>query len=63
MVLFRQCPRCGGDLSVEEDLLGFSPDLVCFQCGYRKFSFQWLSGEKSGLLEITERKSGRKSRV
>lgn len=60
MVLFRQCPRCGGDLSVEEDLLGSSPDLVCFQCGYRKFSFQWLPGERSDLLEIAGKKSARR---
>ena len=30
----RACPRCAGDLFVEEDI--FSTDLVCLQCGFRR---------------------------
>jgi hypothetical protein len=33
-MVFKGCPRCGGDMFLEEDL-GYR-DLVCLQCSYRK---------------------------
>ncbi|MGH2583588.1 MAG: hypothetical protein ACRDJE_01595 [Dehalococcoidia bacterium] len=34
MMIYKACPKCGGDLGVERDLYGGPPDLVCIQCGY-----------------------------
>lgn len=34
MMLFKSCPKCHGDLLVEQDLDGGTPDLACIQCGY-----------------------------
>jgi len=31
--LMKQCPRCGGDLYLEQDI--FSKYLACLQCGRR----------------------------
>lgn len=33
MFWFKACPRCRGDLFIEED--ADSRDVVCLQCGYR----------------------------
>jgi hypothetical protein len=33
MILFRACPRCGGDLLEENELGG--EELVCIQCAFR----------------------------
>ena len=32
MVLFKSCPRCSGDRTMEEDLYGWY--ILCFACGY-----------------------------
>lgn len=32
MVLFKVCPRCGGDVSDDRDIHG--PFMACVQCGY-----------------------------
>jgi DNA-directed RNA polymerase subunit RPC12/RpoP len=31
---FKNCPRCSGDVYVEDDLMG--RDIVCLQCGHRQ---------------------------
>lgn len=33
-MLLKGCPRCGGDMFVEQDL--GSSDLVCLQCSHRQ---------------------------
>ncbi len=33
-MVYKGCPRCNGDIFVEEFLGG--RDLVCLQCGYRR---------------------------
>ena len=33
MMLFKSCPRCHGDLALEE--LPGEADFVCLQCGFR----------------------------
>jgi len=35
-MVFKGCPRCSGDLWVEEDLGLRFEDLVCLQCGHRQ---------------------------
>lgn len=35
MMVYKSCPKCQGDLSVERDIYGGPPELVCLQCGYR----------------------------
>ncbi len=32
MMMFKACPKCGGDLYLREDFFGRYQD--CFQCGY-----------------------------
>jgi hypothetical protein len=32
-MVFKGCPRCGGDLWVEEDISSHMEELVCIQCG------------------------------
>ena len=32
MILFKSCPRCSGDRSVEEDLYGTY--VICLHCGH-----------------------------
>jgi hypothetical protein len=35
MMLFKACPKCGGDVYPEPDLIGQRPpDFVCLQCGH-----------------------------
>jgi hypothetical protein len=34
MMIYKSCPKCRGDITVERDLYGGQPDLVCLQCGY-----------------------------
>jgi hypothetical protein len=34
MMIYKSCPKCRGDLTVERDLYGGQPDLICIQCGY-----------------------------
>jgi hypothetical protein len=33
MMRLRACPRCRGDLQLEQDVYGGPPTLVCLQCG------------------------------
>jgi hypothetical protein len=35
-MVFKGCPRCRGDLRVEEDIVSHLEDLVCLQCGHRQ---------------------------
>jgi hypothetical protein len=40
MFIFKSCPKCRGDLAVEQDeyartLFNRDTDFVCLQCGYR----------------------------
>ena len=32
MVLFKSCPRCSGDRTLEEDIYGYY--ILCLACGY-----------------------------
>jgi hypothetical protein len=34
-MLYKECPKCGGDVIVEPGFAGDPPDLVCLQCGRR----------------------------
>jgi uncharacterized Zn finger protein (UPF0148 family) len=34
-MLYKACPKCGGDLMVERGFAGESPDIICLQCGRR----------------------------
>lgn len=34
MMLHKSCPKCRGDLGLEQDIYGGPPDLICLQCGY-----------------------------
>jgi DNA-directed RNA polymerase subunit RPC12/RpoP len=34
-MLYKGCPKCGGDLVPERDIAGGPPDIVCLQCGHR----------------------------
>jgi hypothetical protein len=34
-MLYKKCPKCGGDLIVERGFAGDPPDIVCLQCGRR----------------------------
>ena len=34
MIKFKSCPKCGGDLSLAQDIFG--KYLSCLQCGYLK---------------------------
>lgn len=51
-MLFKKCPRCQGDLYLEED--AGSRDLVCLQCGSRQslssqFVFTFAKAGDAGL--------------
>ncbi len=35
-MVYKGCPRCGGDMRTEEDLASRLMDLVCFQCGHHQ---------------------------
>ena len=35
-MVFKGCPRCGGDLLVDEDIVSHVEELVCLQCGHRQ---------------------------
>jgi hypothetical protein len=56
MFIFKSCPKCRGDLGVEQDefsrsLFSRETDFVCLQCGYRL-----VPGErKAMLLRLRER--------
>ncbi len=43
MVYFKACPRCGGDMQVQDDVYG--EYIECLQCGYvtypQKGSSRW----------------------
>jgi hypothetical protein len=34
-MLYKECPKCGGDVIVEQGFAGDPPDIVCLQCGRR----------------------------
>jgi hypothetical protein len=34
-MLYKECPKCGGDVIVERGFAGDPPDIVCLQCGRR----------------------------
>ena len=34
-MLYKTCPKCGGDVIVERGFAGDPPDIVCLQCGRR----------------------------
>lgn len=34
-MLYKECPKCGGDLIVEQGFAGDPPDIICLQCGRR----------------------------
>jgi hypothetical protein len=34
MMIYKSCPKCRGDVTVERDIYGGQPELVCLQCGY-----------------------------
>ncbi len=38
MILFKACPKCDGDLFNEGD------ELICIQCGYRRYNRKDLMG-------------------
>lgn len=48
MVLFKSCPRCAGDRTLEEDLYGYY--ILCFACGY--VSYPTMEEEQSGILNL-----------
>ncbi len=46
MVLFKSCPRCSGDRTLEEDLYGYY--ILCLACGY--VSYPVMKEEQEGLV-------------
>jgi hypothetical protein len=34
-MLYKECPKCGGDVIIEQGFAGDPPDIVCLQCGRR----------------------------
>lgn len=34
-MLYKECPKCGGDVIIERGFAGDPPDIVCLQCGRR----------------------------
>ena len=47
MVLFKSCPRCSGDRTLEEDLYGYY--ILCLACGY--VSYPTMQQEQEGLFD------------
>ncbi|MCH9037874.1 MAG: hypothetical protein IIC23_00645 [Chloroflexi bacterium] len=47
MVLFKSCPRCSGDRTLEEDLYGYY--ILCLACGY--VSYPTIQQEQEGLFD------------
>jgi hypothetical protein len=45
MFVLKGCPKCGGDVHTEAQVLG-EPELVCLQCGY-----ELRPAERTALLE------------
>lgn len=48
MVLFKACPRCKGDITLDRDIYG--PYMRCLQCGYLRD----LPQEKRAVVEVKE---------
>ena len=63
MFLLKGCPRCRGDISLEED--GFGKYLKCMQCGFHwdlkvNPSFGYDMKERTQIESVSEREgSGR----
>jgi len=53
MVILRGCPKCEGDLYIEENIDG--TDLVCLQCGHRPVFSPRPSAEVSAPERRTKR--------
>ncbi|HZQ35924.1 MAG TPA: hypothetical protein VFD32_08330 [Dehalococcoidia bacterium] len=64
MFILKSCPKCSGDLSVEQDnysrtLFSKETDFACLQCGYRLLADErramlarlrrWAAAAKAGL--------------
>ena len=47
MVLFKSCPRCSGDRTMEHDLYGWY--ILCLTCGY--VTYPKMNTEKPQRLE------------
>ena len=48
MVLFKSCPRCSGDRTLEEDLYGYY--ILCLACGY--VSYPTIKEEQEELFKV-----------
>lgn len=53
MVLFKSCPRCSGDRSVERDLYGLY--VICLACGH--VTYPDVEGEPRAVRAQQERKT------
>ncbi len=47
MVLFKSCPRCSGDRTMEQDLYGWY--ILCLACGY--VTYPKINAEKPRRAE------------
>ncbi len=47
MVLFKSCPRCSGDRTMEQDLYGWY--ILCLACGY--VTYPKINAEKRQRAE------------
>lgn len=61
MFIFKSCPKCRGDLGVEQDefsrtLFSRETDFVCLQCGYRLVPVE----RKAMLARLRERLSAQR---
>lgn len=69
MFILKSCPKCSGDLSIEQDnysrsLFSKETDFACLQCGYRLLADErramlarlrrWAAAAKAGLGSSAE---------
>ena len=46
----KACPRCGGDLSIDQDVYGV--EILCLQCGYRQEDQTRIAEEVARLAKL-----------